>query len=345
MHPSAAGQAALFAVYRAAMDTILDASRANATGPYETVWPASETNLTTATGIVRRLIVAGIAHTGLSGGVAVSGGDAQVRCNGGSWVAATGRIYNGDVIELKLTTSAAHGIAVGIDLTIGGETRTLSYTTGAAVTPASYAHGGIQNIQPASAVHNWSALAFDHPGIAVLAVKAAGTAPIAIAVAPAGTGDWIAAIRQFTRPVDFQGALDVWLVPIDAAGDHDVRVTYAALHGHTTLSWGVARNADPDPTQVDHGAPANQSLPHQTGSLTVPAGGIAIAVFGEYGGPTMTPATANSGTTAIAEGHGTYQDESHRIALATRITSGAASWNYPFGSHQRGAIVFKAAGT
>src|SRR5690606_11740403 len=112
-----------------------------------------------------------IAHGGLASGITVSGGDAEVRLNGGGWGASLGRIYNGDVIDLRLTTSAGYETAVSVDLTIGSETRAIAYTTAANVTPVSYLHGDVANVQAASTVHTFSNLEFAD-GVALLAIMA-----------------------------------------------------------------------------------------------------------------------------------------------------------------------------
>ncbi|QYU67932.1 SGNH/GDSL hydrolase family protein [Leptolyngbya sp. 15MV] len=163
------GQVRLYEVYKAAIDTLADAARETSTQPYGSVWPESETNLAVSTQIVRRFIVAGIAHTGLASGVGVTGAGAQVRLNGGSWGSATGRIYNGDVIDLRVTTSADHDTPVALDLTIGSETRALTYRTVIAVDPVEYHHGGVFSDPNPSTSKTFTGASFAHSGLAVVA--------------------------------------------------------------------------------------------------------------------------------------------------------------------------------
>ena len=346
VHPVQLGHDRLLDSYKAAVDTLLDASRANATTMVGAAWPTSETNLATATQIVRRFVVKGLAHGGLtlSGANALNvTGGAQVRVNGGGWAtSSTGWLYNGDVVELRLTTSAANATDTGVDLTVGTETRTLTYRTVAAVTPAAYVHGGVANVQPGAAVHSFTGLAFANAGVAVLWVKGGGAAPTGVKAGPAGT--LLAATRAFTQAIGGQDFLDCWLVPV-TAGTRTVEVTYAAFHGQTTLGWGAVTGADATPVQVDSAAVGYQSAPFETAALIVPASGVAVAAFGEYGGASVSPATANAGTTLSGEGSGTYQGETHGVAVGTRTASGAASWSFAFGKWCLGAVVFKATGT
>lgn len=328
----ASGQYRAYQVYKAAIDTIRDASRTGAAAMYDAAWPMSETNLTPGDTITRRVIVRGIAHGGLPSGASVSGpAGTAIALNGGAAGATVGTdsgngqaIYNGDVLDITIPLSALSDMAVSIDLTIGDETRTLSYRTVAAVTPASYAHQDVANVQPADAVHSYTGLAFDNVGIGLLAIYSPAGAPTGLSVGGVG------ATRRVTQTTPFNGQLSIWTVPIVATGARNVVATFPGFAGQSTLSWGVVSDADPTVQQLsptsDGAAPTSENSPHPTGSLTIPANGIAVAFFGEYGGASITPATAASGTTLIDEGSGTYQSETYGIAVATRATGGAASF-------------------
>ena len=344
------GQYRAYQVYKAAVDTIRDASRANSTSIYGSVWPASEINLTPGATITRRVMVKGVAHAGLTSGASVSGpAGTTLSLNGGTAGSTVGTnggngraIHNGDVLDITIPLSALNSSAVSIDLTIGGETRTISYTTTADVTPATYAHQDVVNVQPADTVHTYAALSFDTIGVGLLAIYSPAAAPSSISVGSAS------ATRRVTQTTAFSGQLSVWTVPITATGARNVVVTFPAWAGQSTLSWGVVKNADTTVQQLspasDGPGPASESSPHPTGSLTVLANGIAVAFFGEYGGASITPATAGSGTTLVDEGNGAYQSETYGIAVGTRTTTGAASFAFAFGSYPRAAVVFKAAG-
>lgn len=346
---TASGQYRAYQVYKAAIDTIRDATRTDATAMYEAAWPSSETNLAPGTTIMRRVMVRGIAHGGLASGAGVSGpAGTTIALNGGpagtsvGTNAANGRaIYNGDVLDIAIPLSALNSTTVAIGLTIGSETRTISYRTTADVTPASYAHQDVTSVQAADPVHTHAGLAFDSVGVGLLAVYGPGGTPVGISVGGVG------ATRLVTQAAT--GQLSLWTVPITTTGPRTVVVTFPGWTGQSILSWGVVRNADAAVQQLsppsDGAGPANESSPHATGSVTVPANGIAVAFFGEYGGATITPATASSGTTLIDEGRGTYQSETYGIAVGTRSTSGAAGFAFAFGSYPRAAVVFKAAGT
>jgi hypothetical protein len=345
------GQCRAYQVYKAAVDTIRDASRANATSVYGSAWPASETNLSPGVTIIRRIIVKGIAHAGLTSGASVSGPTGTtITLNGGTAGSTVGTgsgngraIYNGDVLDIAIPLSALNSTAVGIDLTIGGETRTISYTTTANVTPATYAHQDVVNVQPADSVHTYAGLPFDNIGVGLLAIRSAGAAPSSISVGG------VSATRRVMQTTAFSGQLSIWTVPITATGARSAVVTFPAWLAQSTLSWGVVKDADATVQQLnpasDGSAPTSESSPHPTGNLTVPANGIAVAFFGEYGGASITPATTSGGTTLIDEGSGTYQSETQGIAVGTRTTTGAASFVFAFGDYPRAAAVFKAAGT
>jgi lysophospholipase L1-like esterase len=349
VHPSDAGQNALFPVIAAIGDTIFDTTRSGSTRIDGARWPTSETNLATSTAIVRRFVVAGLDPAGTALGASVSGGGAQLRLNGGAYGSTVGtgsgdghRLYNGDTIDLRLTTSAGNATTVAVDLRIGSETRTLTFTTVAMVTPATYDHGGVITLLGEDATHTYPGVAFAQPGTAVLAIASgAGAAPTAVTVGG------VAAVRR--RAMSQDAAISLWTVPISASGSRDVVATFAGWKGQSVLSWGVVRNADSTPVQIapttDGGGAGYASAPFLTDGMTVPASGIAIAWFGEYGGASITPATVNGDTLRVGEGNVTYQGETVGLCVGTRTTSGPASFGFAFGNWCRPAIVFKAAGT
>lgn len=342
VHPNAAGHAKLYQPFRAAVDTIIDATRATATTMINAAWLASETNLNTAETLTRRFVVEGIAHGGLaltgSNALSVSGaaGSPLISLNGRTPAASfTGWLYNGDTVDLTLTTASGNSAARTVDLKVGTETRTLSYTTGAAVTPVAYVHGDTEWAQVEAGSFSWTRT-FAASGIALIAVRTDGTI----------TGLTVGgnAATKLFRQADDYGALDVWAVAV-TAGSRAIVVTWGGYRGAAAMSWGVVTGADATPTQVDYSAPASESSPHLTGSLSVPASGLAIAFFAEGGGASITAATTNTGTTFADEGNGAYQGGTAGIAVGKRTTTGTASFNFAFGTWSRGAVVLKAAGT
>ncbi len=340
VHPSAAGQSLLYASYKTAVDSIADASRASSAQPYASVWPVDETNLASSTLLVRRFLVAGIAHTGLAAGVSVNGAGAQVRLNGGSYGSATGRIYNGDVIDLRVTTSAASDTPVALDLTIGSETRTISYRTVAAVDPVEYLHGGIFSIpdQPSPATNTFSDVEFPESGLAILGVMAANVGTIV-------TVDGVAATLLQRQEREAGRAIEVWAIPV-AAGSRTISVTYnSGWFARRIVTWGVLTGAYPTPVQAVGSYPLHQSAPHLTPAVTVPANGLALAWFMQTAGETLTPATCNAPTEFIAQDYGLYQGENMGLCMGKLATSGQASFDFVFGSFPRNAVVFKAQGT
>lgn len=317
VHPSAAGQSLLYASYKTAVDSIVDTARASSTQPYASVWPVDEANLAASTQIVRRFLVAGIAHTGLAAGVTISGAGAQVRLNGGSYGSATGRIYNGDVIDLRVTTSAASDTPVALNLTIGSETRTISYRTVAAVDPVEYLHGGIFNIpdEPSPATNTFSGVEFPESGIAILGVMAANAGTIV-------TVDGVAATLLQRQERSADRAIEVWAIPV-AAGSRTISVTYnSGWFARRIVTWGVLTGADPTPVQAVGSYPLDQSAPHLAPAVTVPANGLALAWFMQTAGSTLTPATCNAQTEFIAQDYGLYQGENRGCAWASSPPAG-----------------------
>jgi len=220
MHPTAfdavngmGGQNRLYDQFAAALDSIADATRINANAPYGKVWPEDEDGLATEAQLVRRFVISGIAHKGLSSGVSVSGG--EVRLNGGAYGTRIGRIYNGDVIDLRLTTSAEGETATVVTLTIGGETREIGYTTaagaGGEVPPKVLSEGDSisASTDPASFTRLWAA---DHPTV-VYANHAVGGAQLGF------TGDTLPANTLYARQADALAYEPTHLVLLIGAND------------------------------------------------------------------------------------------------------------------------------
>jgi lysophospholipase L1-like esterase len=339
VHPSAAGHLLLQDSYAAAMNSLLDTARASSTAPYNAVWPASETNLATGTEIVRRFIVAGLGRTGTALGIAVSGAGATIRVNGGAYGTSFGtgsgnghRLYNGDVVDLKLTTSASPDTPVSLDLTIGSETRTITYRTAAFVTPATYAHGDVIAAAGGASTASFAGLTFAD-GLAVIHLQANESAQ-STSVTLNGN-----AMTLRHRQAG-GGAIEVWEAPVAAGSGHAIAVTYGGYTAFRVLAYGTVR--DGAFVSAAGSTPANQEQPHLTPSVTVPANGFALAAFREYGGPGMVPATTNAGTSFIDEGNVETFGEKAGLALGRRDTTGAASFNFAFGTYSRTILVYDA---
>jgi len=353
------GQAKLLEIYQPFIDTILDATRATSTTPYSSVWPSSETNLATGATITRRFVVAGVAHTGLDLGISVSGGGSpQVSLNGGAFGSSVGtgsgngyRLYNGDVIDLKLTTSASNSTAVSVDLTIGGETRTIGYTTVAASTPVTATGAGSMGQNAATATINFPSIAVE-AGTVVLALTgvssgggAINSTPSSITLTPTGGGTPItAALAHSGGRTGLPGrALGFYVATVATGGDYDVGGTRPAAATSNVLAWVTLLGADPTPAStVAFIDTANESDPHLTGSATVPANGIAIGALLKSAAGT---GTTNAPTTLIADRTQNVGGNEFGLLMGYRTTAGALSFNNGFGTWARGAIVFKAVGT
>jgi hypothetical protein len=338
IHPSgpvgnpARGQFHLKAAFDAAMATLLDTSRVTASSPYENVWAAFGpfTDLAPGVPITRRVILSGLAWAGHAGGVSVSGGDAAVQTNG---YAARAYAYNGDTVDLTFTPSASYETDAAIQLTLGGETRTLTYRTAANVAPAAYQHGDIVGVGEGDSALTLTGLTFA-AGTAVVIVRAAESGPSAV------TLDGIALTRRRREVAQYTGAIEIWDGPVAAGSNHTLAIAYPAWTSNRVVSYGTVVNGSF--TSAAGNAPTSQSEPHLLPAVTLPANGIALAGFLEYGGATITPATANTGTTLLDEGRTVVNGETHGIALGSLAASGQVSFNFAFGSYPRVVAVYAA---
>lgn len=283
----------------------------------------------------RRVIVSGLAWAGSTTGVSVSGaaGTPSVKTNGKT---APGYTYNGDVIDLTLTASSSYETDRSVSLTIGGETRTLTFRTAANVTPAAYSHGDVIGVASSDSPSIFSGLTFA-TGRAVVFVT---TSPNALAAGAVKLDGVAMTFRR--RQTGGDASLEMWDAPVAAGSDHVLEIAYSAgFYGAKAVSYGTVTNGAF--ALVTSNAPANENSPHETPSVTAPANGIAVAAFLEYGGATITPATVNSPSTLIDEGRVVFNGETNGLAVATRTGTGTVSFNYTFGTHARIAAVYGAA--
>jgi lysophospholipase L1-like esterase len=338
VHPTApatnpaSGQGKLLAIYSAAMSTLRDTSRFAAAGPYQSVWDAFGpfTDLAPGATITRRVHLSGLAWAGRSEGVSVTGaGSPSVKTNGKT---APGWSYNGDVVDLTLTLSSANLTDTAVQLTIGGETRTLTFRTAANVTPAAYVHGDVIGIADGVGSQSFPNLTFQ-TGRAVVMLKAHSS------VASTVTLNGVAmTLRE--RRAGGDGTMEIWDAPVTAGSNHTVAVTYGGYTSHPLLSYGtITTGAFVSATGTDG---PYQSGPHTTPAVTVPANGIAVAGFLESAA-SFPATTTTSGTTLVDEGNVTFQGGTFGIAVGTRTTSGAAGFNFAFGSFPRVIAVYRAA--
>ena len=335
VHPTTAGQAKLLEANRPALDTLFDGARIHSNRMYDSAWPSGATGLGLATQVTRRFVVSGLAHKGLAltGANALSAsGGAQLRVNGGAWTAASGWLYNGDTVELRVTTSASADTPLATDLRVGTETRTLTFRTAKASAAVEYLHGDVAGIAPQSSTHAYPARAFAAGGVAVIGLVARrGATGVTVGGVPA--------VRRATQ-VGVYGelTLEVWTTPLAGAGPQGVLVAFAAGQNKSAISWGVITGADAAPALVSVDA-VDGPDPHATDSLSVPVNGLALGYFGEYGGAAITPATLVAGT-AVDEGSVTFQGESFGLAIGKRANTGAFSWTFGYGPYPIAALVF-----
>jgi hypothetical protein len=294
-----------------------------------------ETNLAPSTEIVRRFIMAGLPHaTPRSASVS----NAEIRVNGGAWGTALNRIYNGDVIDVRKTTSSMNATTSSYNLTIGNETRTISLTTVAAVDPVVYQHGGVATDPAPALTKTFSGLVFA-PGLAVLAISSQSSYASSVTVNGAAATLVLQQARSGNR------GFQLWTCPV-AGGATTVAINRPASSSNHVLAYGTLQNADPVPIQSVGSAPANQASPHFTPAFTVPANGLALGWLMEEGGASITPiSSTDAASTFRGEANIVYQNATTGIAVASKQNDGAIGFNFVFGTFARAALVFKAAGT
>lgn len=353
VHPSVAGQALLFTVYKAAVDSILDSSRRNATAPYDAVWPADQSGLATSTATIVRFIVAGVAHTGLVPGIGVSGGGAQVRLGGRAWGTGTGRVYNGDVVDVRMTSSASHSTGVSTALSIGSETRTLTFTTAADVPQVTIGNRGGGVFQYAgSNIHSFDA-DLNAEGVLVVFtyVTYQGERPTSVTaggVPLVWRGVNFAGLSMWTEEIRTGGAG----AKIPTGGSVPVVLNFANGVGiQCPITWCLAVGADPVPVATQTTNRGGAANPQLTDDLTCPSKGVIIGAFALQK-PSQTAAYTDTTVNApgtqvqhvISAGPPYFQDTVLEMTVAARTGSGRIGWTYGYGASAEpiNALVLKA---
>ena len=342
------GQARLYRVNKAALDTIAAAARLNSTTMYDSAWLTSEGSLAASETITRRFVVKGLAHEGIAltgaNGLSVSGaGSPELRRGGDGgpgWATTySGWLYNGDIIDVRLTAASASNSARTITLKVGSESRDLTFTTVASVTPASYVDGGYDNKAAGGGpTSTFAGKAFD-TGLAIVALDTNGYPASAVSVG----GNALIKVRD-------DGFMQVWAGAV-SAGSYDIAVTQASGYiGQLGVLWGTAKNVDPTP--VASGASSAADVPpHSTPSLSRPASGLHLGFINYIGlgDPAATVGIHVSDATSVLvrQGAVTQTGATSIIAVARRSATGSIAFDNTagYGGPWRTGIVFKAAGT
>lgn len=357
LHPDDDGHNAAFPAFRAFMDTLLDPTRATSTALYGASWPASETNLAAGETVTRRIVVAGLAHGGiaLTGGnaLAISGaaGNPQLRVNGAGVFAAnaTGWLYNGDVIEYRLTLASASNTPRSIDLTIGSETRTLTYRTVAQVAAANYVQGGTAERAAwpnggTNSAHIVQDIAFPATGTGIIDIGTGvgGAAPTSV------TWNGQPCVKVFD--LSAYTSMARYRVPVTGGEVGDLVINYASDRDLSFVSYGTLTNVDPVPVSAVANAAPNPDGPpnYATVSATVPASGIALGLLLMDGGSAQAAGSVTgTGNTQIASAFGSVSNgEKVGLIVGKRSSTGAVGFSFNRNnSHGVGIAVWKAAGT
>lgn len=357
LHPNASGNAKIFTQDSAAKDGALDLSRAGATQMYNSAWPLGQTGLPTSTVQTVSFTVKGLRPDGitLSGGnaLSISGGSSQLRVNGGSYGASfSGWLYNGDLVDFQVTTSASNLTDTLVTLQIGSETRVLNFKTQALVTPVTYTHGALVQTSVVGTSYSQS-VTFPGAGTYLLFLEN-GQAAIGSSMSVGGT-----AATTITYSVGVgANCVTAFVVTLASGGAKTITATMSTFTSQAVLSWGQVNDADPLAAPVPvafspataGNAPSNESDPHLTETFTVPASGLAIGAMGTFsGGNVATNGSVNSGTTLIDTNHyfdaGQSQTDGMVVGKRGVGTGVTLSFSYGFGNLARVAVIFKANGT
>ena len=354
------GQGKLLAIYSAAMATLRDPTRVNSAGPYQSVWDAFGpfTNLEAGATITRRVILSGLAWAGRSEGVSVTGasGSPSVKTNGKT---APGYTYNGDVIDLTLTLSSSYETDRSIDLTIGGETRTLTFRTAANVAPVTESAVFFDDLIGEANNHDYQ-VNFPAAGRYVAFAYGPPNSAVSLIYDPTNAdpdADANVTATALTHSIGEYGQrVTVFMLDVPAAGTEMVRLAFTAYTSQSVLCIRRIENADPTPVAVFPAspglAPANENNPHETSAGNVPANGLFIGALCGEELLSVDPATVpgvHTGTTLVVQGTFDNPGQSIRAAMVVGKrgagTNVKLGFNYKFGAFGRAGVIFKANGT
>lgn len=353
VHPSAAGQTLLFNVYKAAMDTLLDPTRVNSSTLYDAAWLTSESSLTAGQTITRRMIVSGLKWTGHSGGINVTGdGSPSVKVGGVAGPAAYA--YNGDIVDLTVTVSSTPLEERSVNLTIGGETRTITFTAAAAVTPVAVTSIYLDDVIGSGATHDHTVNFTTAGRYLLLATADTDRAATTLTYDPAGAN--LAATKQTHSIGAFANSISAFIVDVPTTGSKTVRIEFGGFVSQSSLSALLIENADSTLVAVSPAtagtAPSNESDPHETAAGTVPANGLFVggmAVLELLSVDPETVPTVHTGTTLIIENvfpnAGQGQRSGQIVGKRGAGSSVKLGFNYKFGNYGRVGLIFKANGT
>ena len=152
------------------------------------------------------------------------------------------QLYNGDVVDVQLTTSASFETATTISLTIGGETRAIDYTTAANLAPATYLHGGKDESFEGSSAALTTTKSFD-AGIPLIQLWV-NNPVVSVTVGGQACTRRLRSFRAATR------GFEVWEGPDLPAGDHEIVVSYTSGTTHRFMAWGCLLYTSPSPRDL-----------------------------------------------------------------------------------------------
>ena len=242
--------------------------------------------------------------------ISISGGGGQYRINGGAWTNSGGTVGNGDVVAVRVTSSASDATSVATTLTIGGVSDTFSVTTAAAA-PSGDAEAG--------AIAHW----FFGTDNAAMADMIGGAVLTPVRIPPTHSAGYLAlgsdgaGVNGLRTPFDDSAALTFVAVvrQVDAAHQCVVGPTFGDDTGYGTFfngSQGLKTNGRAGSAFINATLDADTDLS--------PGTWVFVAVSASSGGSPNNIAFAGD----TAGGHKTLTTSASNTPIADKVALGSA---------------------
>lgn len=256
--------------------------------------------------------------------------------NGGAYTTSAGTIANGDTLNVKETSSSSYSTGVTGSVTVG--TLTVNFTVTTAADPAA-AGFTPSSTQPAMVTLGFSGAVATHTGAdfvtggfgLVYVTTDTGSRTITgVKIKGAGTaGADISLVRRVNALTTL---FEIWCCPdaspIVSGGAHNVEVTFSAAVNISCVLCGTITNAASSVVSAtsELAFSGSNTSPMAAPALTVPAGGVGIAICFDVASGLVLAATTGTLVSSGIQGFG--GDSSYNGAISRQITAG--SWTPTF---------------
>lgn len=223
-----------------------------------------------------QITVAGLA-VGVSVPVTVSGG--EYRKNGGTWTTTAGTVANGDVIDLRVTSSASYLTAVSVTLSINGVSDTFTVTTKAdPALPSVTASSTAAYVAPTGTFISSRVQAVSvSTGYTLIAIQSGRR--ITGVTGDSGVGAAALIYANFGTGTSTNWHLSMWLVATPSAGTVNFTITSEGnIDNFSMRGFNISGTFNATPTATYNLAPAfGRATITFSGAMTVPIFGIVVA--------------------------------------------------------------------